>query len=79
MLPDTTMKAAKYIAEKILTNFRSEAVVVRGERVALTISIGIASSEGKERELDVAELLQEADEQLYRAKELGRDRVEFKC
>lgn len=79
VLPDTSIKAAKYIAEKILTNFRSEAMVVQGERVPLTISIGIASSEGKERDLDVAELLQEADEQLYRAKELGRDRVEFKC
>ncbi|CUS41755.1 Two-component response regulator [hydrothermal vent metagenome] len=76
VLPDTSIKAAKYIAEKILTNFRSEAVVVQGERVALTISIGIASRDGNERDIDVAELLQEADEQLYRAKELGRDRVE---
>ncbi|WP_320820177.1 diguanylate cyclase [Thalassolituus sp.] len=79
VLPDTSVSAAKYIAEKILTNFRSEAVVVQGERVALTISIGIASRDGNERGIDVAELLQEADEHLYRAKELGRDRVEFKC
>ncbi|PMC35032.1 MULTISPECIES: GGDEF domain-containing protein [Metabacillus] len=43
-------------------------------RLFLTVSIGICSNQGN-RDLSINEMIQKADECLYRAKNMGRDQV----
>jgi predicted signal transduction protein with EAL and GGDEF domain len=49
--------------------------VIDGKAVAATLSIGMVYSDA--RDFDVPELLAQADQALYRAKERGRNRVEI--
>ncbi len=66
VLPDTNADAAVHVAEKL----RGE-VARAPARVAVTVSIGVATWDGETPE----ELLRRADEALYAAKDAGRDRV----
>jgi diguanylate cyclase (GGDEF)-like protein len=61
-------------AELIRTAFLEAATEVDGYPVAATLSIGIVFN--RDGPLDVPELLVEADQALYKAKEQGRNRVE---
>jgi len=73
LLPDVTPETALDMAESLRAAFgahRFEAGDSRG-----SLSIGIASLESA-RDLPLETLVCEADEALYRAKELGRNRVE---
>src|SRR5690606_17673619 len=74
LLPNTQQEGAVNVAESIRSAFCS-AVVQQGDiRVEMTVSIGIAGmSSGDDSPEDI---LKRADEQLYRAKENGRNRVE---
>lgn len=45
--------------------------------IALSISIGIASITSKSNKVDIVALLEKADQALYRAKEMGRNRIEI--
>jgi diguanylate cyclase (GGDEF)-like protein len=62
------------LAERIRTSFAEAASEVDGRRVAATVSIGVVVNQ--DQPLDVAELLGQADQALYYAKERGRNRVE---
>ena len=62
-------------AELIRTSFAERANEVDGYPVAATLSIGLAFCENGS--LDVPELLMQADQALYDAKERGRNRVEI--
>ncbi len=82
LLPDTGPEDAGQMAERIRLSVRDTPVRVSdSEALTVTISIGVAMIEPAEREGDPRELgellLQRADVALYRAKELGRDRVEM--
>jgi len=72
---DVGQERAKVRAELIRTSFVEAATEVDGYPVAATLSIGIAFS--KNSPLDVPELLMQADQALYDAKERGRNRVEI--
>jgi diguanylate cyclase (GGDEF)-like protein len=72
---DVGQERARVRAELIRTCFVEAAHEVDGYPVAATLSIGIAFS--KNSPLDVPELLMQADEALYDAKERGRNRVEI--
>ena len=52
----------------------SEAIETSVGALPITASFGVATSSGDTRNLD--ELISEADQALYRAKEAGRNRVE---
>lgn len=68
--------AARTIAERIRA--RTESTVISlapGQTARLTVSIGVAS--GPAQGTDRVTLLRLADQALYRAKELGRNRVEW--
>jgi diguanylate cyclase (GGDEF)-like protein len=67
ILPETGLKEARRAAERI-----RRAVESRGE---VTISLGVSSC--REGTVSKEELIGEADEALYRAKENGRNRVEI--
>jgi diguanylate cyclase (GGDEF)-like protein len=62
------------LAERIRTKFAEAAVEVDGRRVGATVSIGVVINQ--DGPLDVSEMLAQADQALYHAKERGRNRVE---
>jgi diguanylate cyclase (GGDEF)-like protein len=63
------------LAERIRSSFADAATEVDGRPVAATVSIGVVVNE--EAPLDLADLLGQADQALYCAKERGRNRVEL--
>jgi two-component system, cell cycle response regulator len=71
LLPDTGGTAAAAAAEKLRNAVRGTAVMHEGRRISVTASVGWAAWDGESPE----ELLRRADEALYEAKALGRDRV----
>jgi diguanylate cyclase (GGDEF)-like protein len=63
------------IAERLRSSFAEASRVVDGHDVGATLSIGLVYTE--DRDFDVPELLVQADQALYRAKEHGRNRLEI--
>src|SRR5271170_2768911 len=66
---------APAVAERIRNAFAAEAEVIEGQNVGATVSIGLAVHDGSA--IAFTELLWKADRALYRAKEGGRNRVEW--
>ncbi len=74
VLPDTDLKGALAVAERVRRAFAASAVETdRGERVLTTVSIGVAVAEFAGFDTEV--LLAAADAALYEAKSRGRNRV----
>lgn len=69
---DTDAQGLLHLAERVQQQFKQQ---MRQSGLESSLSIGIAST--AESALD--QLLPRADQALYRAKELGRDRVELAC
>jgi diguanylate cyclase (GGDEF)-like protein len=74
VLYDTTGERALAVAERIRQSFATAAQEVDGRPVCATVSIGVVHCEAQV--FDVPELLAQADQALYCAKENGRNRVE---
>jgi diguanylate cyclase (GGDEF)-like protein len=74
MLIDTSRDKAVTVAERIRESFAQMAQDVDGRPVCATVSIGVVHC--LEAALDLPELLAQADQALYYAKERGRNRVE---
>jgi len=74
LLPDTPLEGSAAIAARLAASMGAQVFSVgRGERLAITVSVGVASFP-----LDAAsaeELLIAADDALYRAKREGRNRI----
>ncbi|MDH0304543.1 MULTISPECIES: diguanylate cyclase [unclassified Pseudomonas] len=73
LLPQTTPPAAAQVAEALRAAIEACPFHFKGERVVITTSIGLSAFRSGERSEQV---LKRADEALYRAKDLGRNRVE---
>jgi diguanylate cyclase (GGDEF)-like protein len=71
LLPQTGQPEALQVAERVRQRLRGESFDAGGMPVAVTASIGVATS-GR---ADVGHLMEAADRLLYRAKAEGRDRV----
>ena len=71
-LPETTLAGAAEAAEKIRHRLTEVPLIVRGEELHLSVSIGVAEAG---RDEVVTEVVRRADEALYRAKQAGRNRV----
>jgi diguanylate cyclase (GGDEF)-like protein len=74
VLCDTSREKAVVVAERIRESFAHATLEVENRPVCATVSIGLVHCQ--EAALDVAELLAQADQALYVAKERGRNRVE---
>ena len=73
LLSDTYQARAELVAQRIQHALRQPRTVSSLPRY--TLSIGIACQSGHGEELD--SLLLRSDQALYRAKQLGRDRIEI--
>lgn len=73
LLADANHDNAFVVAERIRSAFETAGMTVGGHLVAATISIGVAVIQDPEH--DLATLLGQADQALYRAKNSGRNRV----
>lgn len=74
VLPNCDRSKAINIAERLRRSISDVAVNTAAGVIPLTASFGVTTSQGSK--LSVNELIQEADEALYRAKLGGRNRVE---
>ena len=76
LLPMTDLDEAKVLAERLRQQVAKLAIACPkvGERIQITISLGIATWRSGDSGQDI---IRRADEALYRAKQKGRDRVEI--
>jgi diguanylate cyclase (GGDEF)-like protein len=74
VIRDTSRDKAVAVAERIRESFAQAGQTVDGRPVGATVSVGIVHCQ--EVVLDMPELLAQADQALYFAKEHGRNRVE---
>ena len=73
LLPETPVKGALDVAERIRDAIGSLPLDLEGRRVACTVSIGLAALPGDGNTLDA--LVARADRAMYQAKQAGRNRV----
>ena len=74
LLPNTTADEATAQAERVRIDLKAARLMFEGDEITFSVSCGIAELNP---EIDTLEaLLSRGDAALYRAKELGRDRVE---
>lgn len=73
LCPDTDLDAAHLVAERLRAAVEAQAVETGGPRLFLTASLGVCSRTPQMASVDA--LMKAADEGLYRAKQLGRNRV----
>ncbi|MDZ3994437.1 diguanylate cyclase [Pseudomonas sp. Teo4] len=74
LLPQTSPAAGQQVAEALRAAIEACPFHFKGERVVITASIGLSAFRSGER---ADQVLKRADDALYRAKDLGRNRVEI--
>lgn len=75
LLPDTTFDQGLVVAERIRMGINSETICIGADEVRVSVSLGVSLAHEKDR--DLGDLIKKADEGLYKAKEGGRDRVDW--
>ena len=76
LLPETNVKAAEEVAERLLQHVDETPIKVGRKTLKCTTSLGVAQISSRDKSFD--DLLARADKALYQAKEEGRDRVVVK-
>lgn len=71
LLPDTTVSEAEAVCLRIHDRLAAHAFQASGQAFHLTVSIGVAQCHGQSAEI----VLRQADRNLYRAKQEGRNRA----
>jgi diguanylate cyclase (GGDEF)-like protein len=71
--PVTSKDSALFVAERIRTAMQDRTIRAYDERLKITVSIGVASFPGDAARPE--DLVRRADEAMYRAKRLGKNRV----
>jgi diguanylate cyclase (GGDEF)-like protein len=77
VLPETRLRGASRVAEKLRHGLASHSIPTTAGPLGVTVSIGVTSLETEQElaSVSVAELLRAADQCLYISKNLGRDRT----
>jgi len=73
LLPETNLQEAAELAERLRVAIAGLRLICDGAEISATASFGVAQREKHQRSMDV--LISLADDHLYRAKDLGRNRV----
>ncbi len=73
LLVGTDISGAAEMAERIREAVSQIVVIYRGREFGFTVSIGVTAFENRDENL--SEVIRRADQGMYRAKELGRNRV----
>jgi len=73
VIAQTTNEKACIIAERIRTEMENEPIIINELELTITISIGLALLEPH---ADMSQILDKADQLMYKAKTAGRNRVE---
>ncbi len=76
LVREETPETVHELAERICSDARQHVFHFAGVRARVTVSIGYQWWNWIDRDLTAEDLLRRADQQLYRAKSNGRDRVE---
>ncbi|MES1929840.1 PAS/PAC and GAF sensor-containing diguanylate cyclase [Salinisphaera dokdonensis CL-ES53] len=74
LLPNTALEGALTIAQRVANRVHANPLEVGGERIELSVSIGVAISDGNE---SVEAVIARADAALYNAKADGRNCVRY--
>lgn len=74
LLPETAPDSARQVAERFRENVASLSLGAGPEKIRPTVSVGIASIAYRFG-IEVADVIEEADRALYRAKAAGKDQV----
>ncbi|MAT93035.1 MAG: hypothetical protein CME59_10585 [Halioglobus sp.] len=72
ILPHTSLDAARKLAERIRESIAEHPLVINGQRIPVTVSMGVANVVGN---VELDKLSQEADRAMYLAKRGGSNRV----
>ena len=76
LLPNTDIKGAKILAEKIRIAIENKILHFPNKKdLKYTISIGISASKLSNKQEDIQEIINRADKALYKAKKDGRNKV----
>jgi diguanylate cyclase (GGDEF)-like protein len=78
LMPGTNSDHALSVVTRVKDLVERSPVIWEGKTIPLTVSMGVASC-AKEDFKDYGAMVQLADRCLYRAKTLGRNRIEFGC
>lgn len=73
LLPETNSESAYVLADKLRQQVEGHEYFYQGSDIPVTISLGVATMGEAHREF--GDLVEATDQQLYRAKESGRNRV----
>jgi two-component system cell cycle response regulator len=76
ILPETDLENALQAAKKMVTEIKGQSFGTATRPFSLTISVGISSTSNKDYS-EWEEMLQDADQALYLAKNKGKNRAEF--
>jgi diguanylate cyclase (GGDEF)-like protein len=72
--PETNLQGAVQVGQRLREAVAKHSFVFEGKSFDLTISMGVATTDG-ETTLTPIDLIRQADEKLYQAKQTGRNRV----
>lgn len=80
ILPEIDDHAALLVCEKLRRSIQEATFDCNGKKIKVTISIGLRMFSGKEANAEITseELIQQADERLYEAKQSGRNRIVYR-
>jgi diguanylate cyclase (GGDEF)-like protein len=73
VLPETDITGARTFGEQIRRLVGEQPFEYEGDTFPVTVSVGVACVEGED--VDVTQFIKIADDNLYRAKREGRNRV----
>ena len=74
LLPDTSLKLANEIAERLRSAIENTQIRINTDSVNITVSIGISFSSPRDA-ISLQELIRHADDAMYKAKDAGRNQV----
>jgi diguanylate cyclase (GGDEF)-like protein len=73
LAPETDLPGGTLLAERLRAEVASQTVIFQGQKIKITVSIGVARVPGDAKGIDRA--LHDADLLMYRAKQAGRNCV----